>query len=191
MTEKMRITSAGNVGIGVAAPTYKLQVAGVIYADEGTSAADIIGNKIDGTTFDPVYTIEGKRYATYNPGMVGVKEEIGGIVTLSAKNGGYEAELDLNSQEKGGDLWLFTHTIDVAKNGIKNVVVLLTPSFDGKVWYEKDLANNKIVIHGASNSAGDYEVSYRLTAPRFDSKDWTNYSSSDWEGLNLDTYYKK
>jgi len=30
------------------------------------------------------------------------------------------------------------------------------------------------------------EVSYRLTAPRFDWKGWSNYADSKWEGLNLD-----
>jgi len=179
------------------------------FADEGTAAADIIANKIDGVTFDPVYTIEGKRYATYMPGMVGgVKEEMTGIADLQPTTNNQQGEktysytIDLNSEEKGSDEWLFAHTIDVEKNGLKHVTVLLTPNFDGKVWYEKDLVNNKIVIYGVTHdlqpttynkgeNTNNIEVSYRLTAPRFDSKDWTNYSSSEWEGLNFDTYYKK
>ncbi|RJQ26066.1 hypothetical protein C4565_07560 [Candidatus Parcubacteria bacterium] len=195
---RLNVDSSGRVGIGITNPTYKLQVAGQIYADEGTAAADIIANKIDGVTFDPVYTIEGKRYATYNPGMVGgVKEELSDVATLVATLNGnlYSYTIDLNNKEKGSDVWLFAHTIDVEKNGLKHVSVLLTPNFDGKVWYQKDEQNKKIVIFGIPNSKleiqnSKLEISYRLTAPRFDAKDWTNYSSSDWEGLNLDTYYK-
>lgn len=202
--DAITILTGGNVGIGLTNPTYKFQVTGQIYADEGTAAADIIANKIDGVTFDPVYTIEGKRYATYMPGMVGgVKEEMTGIADLQQGEKAYSYTIDLNSEEKGSDEWLFAHTIDLEKNGLKHVTVLLTPNFDGKVWYEKDSVNNKIVIYGVTNDSqpttynskkentNNIEVSYRLTAPRFDSKDWTNYSSSEWEGLNFDTYYKK
>jgi len=192
-SEKMRIGTDGNVGIGLVNPTYKLQVAGVIYADEGTSAADIVASKIDGITFDPVYTIEGNRYATYNPGMVGgVKEEFSGIANLNKNGSVYSYVIDLNSEEKGSDAWLFAHTIDVEKNGIKGIAVLLTPNFDGKAWYEKNEQTKQITLFAIpSSNPSSLELSYRLTASRFDSKDWTNYSQSEWEGLNLDTYYKK
>ena len=41
-------------------------------------------------------------------------------------------------QEEGSDLRLFTKTTNLSAEGPDNVTVLLTPNFDGKVWYEKD-----------------------------------------------------
>jgi hypothetical protein len=71
-------------------------------------------------------------------------------------------------------------------------VVILSPNFDGRVWYEKNSKEKKIIIYGKPyQSEGVYEVSYRLTAPRFDYRNWSNYSSSHWEGINLDKYFKK
>ena len=67
------------------------------------------------------------------------------------------------------------------------MTLLITPGFDGRVWYEKDIKNKKIRILADRNG----EVSYRLTAPRFDSKGWSNYATDgDHEGLNLDKLLK-
>jgi len=60
--------------------------------------------------------------------------------------------------------------------------VLLTPGFDGKVWYKKDAENLRVFVYGS----GDGEVSYRLTAPRFDAADWKDLRSEEGEGFNLD-----
>jgi len=45
---------------------------------------------------------------------------------------------------------------------------LLTPSFEGKVWYKKK--KDKLIIFG--EKAG--EVSFRFTLPRKDYKKWGN-----------------
>jgi hypothetical protein len=141
--------------------------------------------KLNAGTVDPIYTIGGVRYATYVPGMTGQKEETAGTAKL--KNGNYV--IDFKNAEKGSDLWLFAKTANLAEEGLDNVTVLLTPSFDGRVWYEKDEAAERIVIRGGR----DGEVSYRLTAPRFDHKQLPNVledvavpGTENIEGFNLD-----
>jgi hypothetical protein len=103
--------------------------------------------------------------------------------------------IDFNKAEVGSDLWLFAKTVNLEREGLDNVAVLLTPSFEGKVWYEKNEKNLILTIYAIPNSSfiipNSLKISYRLTAPRFDYRDWTNYSSGNWEGSNLDTYQKK
>ena len=54
-------------------------------------------------------------------------------------------------------------------------MIILTPGFNGDVWYEKNPEKNTLTIHGTQ--AG--EVSYRMTANRFDHADWSNYYLDD------------
>jgi hypothetical protein len=123
-------------------------------------------DKITANEVDPVYTINNISYATYLPGMAGgLKEEVTGIVKL---NSSYT--IDFKNLEAGSDLWLFYHITEFGSEW-ENLQVFLTPSFDGRVWYEKNLAENTLAILG--DSAG--EVSYRLTAERFDWGNRTNY----------------
>ncbi|KKU94155.1 MAG: hypothetical protein UY26_C0003G0306 [Candidatus Jorgensenbacteria bacterium GW2011_GWA1_48_13] len=164
--------------------------------------------KIDVSTVDPVYTIGGTRYATYMAGMTGVKEETTGVINLLTSDVNIlKYVIDFNKTEVGSDLWLFAQAINVdgrsyiAEDGkvyrttaeelFNNFSVLLTPNFAGNVWYEKDVENRRITILAIPDTKyqildTNYEVSYRLTAPRFDWKYWTNYSNSNQEGLNLD-----
>lgn len=123
-----------------------------LYINNGTG-------KIGIGTVDPVYTIDKKRYATYMSGMVGQKEEITGTIVAGKVN-----QIDFRALEEGSDLWLFAKVTDLERNFDK-MAVLLTPSFPGEVWYEKDLESLRLKIY-ASGSGG--EVTYRLTAPRFD-----------------------
>jgi len=51
---------------------------------------------------------------------------------------------------------------------VNDLVVILTPGFNGQAWYEKQ--DNKIVIYGDRKG----EVSYRLTLPRKDANEWPN-----------------
>ena len=95
--------------------------------------------------------------------------------------------LDLANAEEGSDLWLFAKTTNLSAEGLDNVTVLLTPNFDGKVWYEKDSKNLKLTIFGSRTSAGSQtsqplEVSYRLTAPRFD------HEGSQFLNVGISTY---
>ncbi|MBU6500757.1 MAG: hypothetical protein KGJ89_04955, partial [Patescibacteria group bacterium] len=147
-----------------------------------TAGTLTVGNggvgKVTAGTFDPVYTIGGKNYATYLPGMTGVKEETTGVADLACSGGTCFYSINFSKLEKGSDLWLFWQATDFGKN-MENLVALLTPSFDGRVWYQKDAAANILTIFGSS--AG--EVSYRLTANRFDSAQWPNASADSAAGL--------
>lgn len=153
---------------------------------DGIGTDLIVGSgagKIDVGTVDPVYTIGGKRYATYMAGMTGVKEETTGVLRLKCKDESSVCSTVINfgDLDEGSDLWLFAKTTNLVKN-FKAMTVLLTPSFNGNAWYEKDANNLHLTIYGSI--AG--EISYRFTAPRFDSEVWGNKSSAEYEGFNLD-----
>jgi hypothetical protein len=158
-------TIAGNVGIGTASPAYTLDVHGT---------GEFTG-KLTANTIDPLYTIGGTNYATYVPGMTGEKEETAGTVELQKNaDGTYSTTMDFATAAKGSDLWLFAQATNLA-NTMDQLIVNLTPSFDGNVWYTKSVAADMLVIHGAA--AG--EVSYNLTAPRFDAAKWPNLAPAD------------
>jgi len=133
-------------------------------------------DKIDANTFDPVYNINGVKYATYLPGMSGgVKEEVSGTVIL---NSNYV--IDFKKQEIGSDLWLFYQVTDFGQNWEK-LQVILTPGFNGNVWYTKDPTSKTLTIHGSQ--AG--EVSYRMTANRYDWMKWGNLANTTSTGMIL------
>lgn len=177
--------SGSNVGIGTIGPSYKLDVVsgGATTARFGTGSADTIvvgggSGKITTGTIDPLYSIAGGRYATYLPGMIGQKEELTGTVNLQCDNDSCSSVLDFASASQGSDLWLFSQITDLGVD-FNNLVVILSPSFDGKAWYEKDPNNARLIIYGGKNR----EVSYRLTAPRFDWQKWGNVSDEPHQGL--------
>lgn len=146
--------------------------------------------KINVGTIDPPYTINGEQYATYLSGMTGQKEETTGEIRVTcplrqssseasnAQRVTCETSIDFGTQEKGSDLWLFAKTANI-KNNFDKLTVLLTPAFDGKVWYEKDAQNNVLKVFAIPATSyplqdTSFSVSYRLTAPRFDSAKWLN-----------------
>jgi hypothetical protein len=190
-----------NNGMLYVTPTYV-----TVYNSSGSPGA----GKLDVGTVDPPYTIGGKHYATYLPGMTGVKEETAGVLKLKIENSKLkiaEAILDLKNAEEGSDLWFFGKTTNLSAESLDNVIVLLTPNFDGKVWYEKK--DGKIVIYATPSAEAlqltvvPLEVSYRLTAPRFDHEgsQFVNVGVPTYgnrqsgpdisEGLNLDKLLKQ
>jgi hypothetical protein len=120
-------------------------------------------------TIDPVYAINGANYATYNSAMTGEKEETTGLLDLACAAGVCSDTINFNSLTQGSDLWLFGKATNLPSD-LDNLIVVLTPSFDGNVWYKKDEAAGTLTVFG--NQAG--EISYRFTAPRFDASQWLN-----------------
>jgi hypothetical protein len=143
--------------------------------------------KINVGTVDPIYTIGGVKYATYLPGMTGQKEETADTTQCYLNQGTCRTVIDFTALAKGSDLWLFGKATNIVNN-FDALSVQLTPSFEGTVWYTKDATKKRLTIFGKSQKvSGQQEVSYRLTAPRFDAASWTNSSHATDEGFNLDT----
>jgi len=224
------IDASGNVGIGVASPTQKLEVAGYIVgqrfedsasssffidpAATGTSIS-IDGNiisdgafsvtsngtngnitinagsgtvligaagagKLDAGTIDPPYTINGDKFATYVAGMTGVKEETTGNVRTSeyVTGVGYRSTLDFAGSLTGSDLWLFSKASSL-KNQLDKLVVLISASNNAKIWYDIDAINGQLHLYSTIPTT----ISYRLTAPRYDSTTWLNTRGDDSESI--------
>jgi len=159
----------GSVGIGNIAPTAKLDVSGTANFS-GTVTVGGGTGKINAGTVDPIYTINGQKYATFVAGMIGQKEEYSDTANLI----GGKAVLDFKNSKEGSNLWLFSKTTSL-KDNFSQMSVLLTPAFDGNVWYEKDYQNMRVIIYGSQ----DGEVSFRLTAPRFDWMLWDNFADEE------------
>jgi hypothetical protein len=149
--------------------------------------------KINVGTIDPPYTINGKPYATYLPSMTGVKEETAGTLhCVNIESGECKYVIDFRNAEEGSDIWLFSKTTNL-KNNFNAMSVLLTPGFEGTVWYEKNSNDMQLIVHASPNAANsasergasenDFEISYRLTAPRFDAASWPNETSDGPKGL--------
>ncbi|MBU1877159.1 hypothetical protein KKA72_02345, partial [Patescibacteria group bacterium] len=128
-------------------------------------------------TIDPIFEIGGEKYATYVADFAGgVRMETSGTANLENR----KYVIDFDKLEKGSDLWLFWQT---SNKKIEDVVVLLTSSFEGKVWYEKN--GNILTIYGKESG----EVSYRLSAPRLDFKKWGNLTEDEGiEGIRVSDY---
>jgi hypothetical protein len=157
---KFTISNAGNVSINGS---------GVMLTVGGGSG------KVDMGTVDPVYNINGEKYATYMSAMTGVKEETtGNVTTYEYLPGiGYRNLIDFKTQTTGSDLWLFGKATDV-RNNIDKMVVLLSPADNTKTWYEIDKNNYTLAIYSSKPTT----ISYRLTAPRFDYTEWSNYNTN-------------
>lgn len=133
-----------------------------------TAGAGIFGGKVTATGYDPPYEINGQGYSTYCPSMIGVKEEMTGTVYLERKIDRVVSEfkIDFSEVQENSDFWLFKKITDLGEK-LENLCVLLTAEgFENThVWYEKQ---GKVLF---IRSYEDGEVSFRLTAPRFDWED--------------------
>ncbi len=164
---------AGNIeltGGGTIASTANNNI--TIDAGSGTVIIGTGTGKLDAGTVDPPYTINGKKYATYVPSMVGIKEETTGTVYTSVfipEKGGYRATLDFLGQQEGSDLWLFSK-VTALKKHIGQMTVLLSAASNTRSWYEVDPESLRLTIFTSRPSS----VSYRLSAPRFDAEVWQN-----------------
>lgn len=103
--------------------------------------------------------------------MVGQHEEVTGIVATDEyiPGAGYRSTISFATQPKASNLWLFSKVTDLP-NHMDQMVVLLTPSGNARVWYAVDKERLILTIYSSKKST----VSYRLTAPRFDSEKWKN-----------------
>lgn len=143
-----------------------------------TSNLNMAGYKLTVSTIDPIFDIGGKKYATYVSDFAGgTRTETAGVVRISSRY-----EINFNNLEEGSDLWLFWQT---SNKKMADLVVILTPGFEGKVWYEKK--GNSLIIYGDK----DGEVSYRLLAPRVDYQKWGNLAKDQsLEGIKVADYQK-
>jgi len=166
-----------NVGIGTTNPgTNKLAISGGNLDLGGNNITGV--NKLTVNSIDPVFKINGKNYATYVSDFAGgLRVDTSGVLKLDSSY-----EINFNNLNEGSDLWLFWQT---SNKNINDLSVILTPSFDGKVWYEK--GENKIIIH--TEKAG--EISYRLSSPRIDNKDGNNLADDQSiKGIDILDYQK-
>lgn len=186
--ENLTILSGGNVGIGASNPTYKFEVAsgGATTARIGYSSGDTLtvgggAGKIDVGTVDPIYQINGEKFATYLPSMIGVKEEVAGEMIISCDKGTCEKTIDFAKEEKGSDLWLFGKATNIKKH-LPKASIMLTPAFDGRVSYQKG-DGTLTIIANTFQPQSEVEVSYRFTAPRFDADEWSNRTDDGGTGF--------
>jgi hypothetical protein len=82
-TEKMRITSGGDVGIGVTSPLFKFDCAGIIYSSG--AGAGLAFKRRDATVYWYLYATGGAMYVeNTNSGVVGNFNQASGIYTATS-----------------------------------------------------------------------------------------------------------
>jgi hypothetical protein len=132
-----------------------------------TNANSITVSKLNVNVIDPLYSIDGKKYASFGASFVGgLKEEYTSKLSLKDKNsfGEYEAVIDFDTVLVGSDLWLWRQVVDFSAD---NIEVVATPyKRFASVYYE--IEENKIFFR----SDRPADISYRLTGHRFDWKQW-------------------
>ena len=176
--QRMVINMSGNVGIGIADPgTNKLYVNGATYINGnlalGTNNISLTGNisnvtKLTVQTIDPLYEIDGEKYATYAASVAGgVKEEYVGKGTLGECKKECVYAIDFENIEKGSDLWVWYNAVDFSKDNVEAFVTPYGASAD--IYYAID--DSILSFHGNRS----VEFSYRLIGKRHDWKNWPTY----------------
>jgi len=183
MVEYMRIDlDNGNVGIGTNNPgTNKLYVNGATYINgnlalgaNNISMTGDIGNvnKLTVTAIDPLYEIDGKKYATYAASVAGgVKEEYVGKGML--KDGEYS--IDFKHVEKGSDLWVWFNAVDFSADNIE----VLATAYRTPAPIAYEVEDNAIVFRSSHDEPLSF--SYRLIGKRHDWKNWPTYAKNQSE----------
>ena len=202
--------SSGNVGIGTTSPGAKLDVNGDVIIGGGAGKLDVgtidpvydisgtkyatyvsgmIGQKEETTGVVKLqkFQIPNSKSQT-NSNCQNTNDQNGlGFGACDLELGGtfYSYTIDFSRVEQGSDLWLFRQVTDFGSSadGWKNLTVLISPGFTGQVWYEKNPSENHLTIFAApiyNTQDTNYEVSYRLTAPRFDWKKWGNIAADQF-----------
>ncbi len=183
------LETTGSVGIGTTTiGTDKLSVIGNSSFTGGVSiignlvmsgSGDITADKLTVNTIDPLYSIGGTNYASFAASIVGgVKEEVMGKLKIKNKVGDeYEAIIDFNKQEKGGDLWVWRKVIDFNKDSVEAII---TPygNFANTYYY---ISGNSLIFR----SDRPTEISYRLTAKRFDWRNWPTLPTDQTEKAGM------
>ncbi len=191
-TDVWHATSGFKVGTGAISAGIEFEVIGDTNITQTLSVGGQVtvgggAGKMDVGTVDPPYTINGKKYATYMASMIGIKEETVGKVTTTTSDYieglGYRTLIDLDQQPVGSDVWLFSQTTNIQAH-ISDLSVLLTPEGQAKAWYEVDEPNKILAIYSSTPT----NISYRLTAPRFDSHRWPNIRTSGSIGHVINNY---
>jgi hypothetical protein len=133
----------------------------------GTTTIGGGSGKINVGTIDPIFEIKGEKYASYVSDYAGgTRIDTTGIFIMEDKQDEiFKKAVNFDDQEKGSDIWLFWQA---SNKNMGDVAVILTPSFEGDVWYEKK--ENRIEIYSQEQG----EISFRFSAPRFDHEKWDN-----------------
>jgi hypothetical protein len=146
----------------------------------GTTTIGGGSGKINVGTVDPIFEIGGEKYASYVSDYAGgTRIDTTGVLFLSdlQKGGLFKTVVDFESLEKGSDLWLFWQA---SNKNMGDIAVILTPAFEGDVWYEK--TGNTVEVYSTEQG----EVSFRFSAPRFDNEKWENIvEDSSLTGLKV------
>ena len=197
-TSIFTVLSNGNVGIQNGAPAYDLDVNGTgHFAGQltmssaqqitwaSTSASNNINmqngtisgvSKITVAAIDPLYQINGQKYATYGSSIAGgVNEEFVGRGQLEKADNATKATfvLDFDNIPVGSDLWVWKNAVDFSSD---NVEVLATP-ISNPVSIAYNIEGNKIVFTGTGESG----FSYRLIGKRLDWRNWPTYAKNQNE----------
>jgi hypothetical protein len=159
---------------------YLLKAGDSMSGDLDMDGHKIVGvNKLTVTTIDPLYDIDGVKYSTYAPSVVGgVKEEYIGRGEIRQCGKDYCSwRLDFSSQEKGSDLWVWRQIIDFQP---ENVDVLMT-AYGRPASLSYEIEDNQIIFYADRPT----KFSYRLVGSRFDWRKWPTLAVDQSEEAGL------
>jgi len=171
---------SGKLNVGTIDPVY--DISGTKYA---TYVSGMIGQKEETTGVVKLqkFQIPNSKSQT-NSNCQNTNDQNGlGFGACDLELGGtfYSYTIDFSRVEQGSDLWLFRQVTDFGSSadGWKNLTVLISPGFTGQIWYEKYPDKNQLIFYASPLNSqfsihNSPEISYRLTAPRFDWYKWTN-----------------